>query len=419
MALRPELIYPKEKPLFVIGLIFSSLVWLALAITIVGIFYGLAIFAFILIAHALFLAYVRGNGVRVSEEQFPEIHTRAAAAAQKLGLPRTPEIYILQHGGFLNAFATKLLSRHYVILLSDLVDGCHDPRQLDFIVGHEMTHLAAGHLTWNTVLAPFRILPWVGPAYARACEYTCDRGGHYIAGDLEQSKRALVVLAAGGKLAQKANLDAFMRQGEEAGRFWMAIHELVSSHPFLSKRVRALQELAHPGTAPAQGRNFFAWLLAPMLGAGVGGGASAVIAMMVLWVGVGAAVAVPAFLKYQSSQKSAFAQLQDKDPWNSKADAFAGELGADPYADDLGAFEEDDAAAEAELERIRAEFEAMDRKAAERERRVEKQRSRPVQKKVAQKTQPRSKTVKASATEPAKKPTRKNTRPSSGGFGVE
>src|SRR5438045_287723 len=124
----------------------------------------------ILFAHALYLAYVKGNAVRVSEVQFPEIHERAKVAAQKLDLSKLPETYVLQQGGLLNAFATKLLSRHYIILNSDLVDGCQDPRQLDFVIGHEMTHLAAGHLSWNAVLAPFRLLPWVGPAYSRACE---------------------------------------------------------------------------------------------------------------------------------------------------------------------------------------------------------------------------------------------------------
>lgn len=308
-----------------------------MALTLVGLFYVGVIVVAILFAHALYLAYIKGNALRVSEVQLPEIYERAKVAAQKLGLGQVPEIYVLQHGGMLNAFATRLLSRHYVILLSDLVDGCQDPRQLDFIIGHEMTHLAAGHLSWNFVLAPFRILPWVGPAYSRACEYTCDRGGHFVAGDVEQSKRALVVLAAGGKLAQRANLDAFMGQGNEAGGFWMAIHELVSSHPFLCKRVAAVQEFAQPGTAKPAGRNPFAYLFAPVLGASVGGGAGAIVAMMVIWVGLGAAIAVPMVIAGGGSRSpSALDSLLD-------GKARGGSDAADPFAE-----------LEAEIERTRA-----------------------------------------------------------------
>src|SRR5439155_21002441 len=117
----------------------------------------------------LFLAHVRGNGVRLSDRQLPELYARCKAIGGKLGLEQTPEVYLLQSGGLLNAFATRLLSRRYVILFSALVDGCQEPAQLDFVIGHEMAHLAAGHLTWNVFLLPFRILPWAGPAYSRAC----------------------------------------------------------------------------------------------------------------------------------------------------------------------------------------------------------------------------------------------------------
>lgn len=34
----------------------------------------------------------------------------------------------------LNAFATKLLSRKFVILFASLVDECADPQQLNFVI---------------------------------------------------------------------------------------------------------------------------------------------------------------------------------------------------------------------------------------------------------------------------------------------
>jgi len=300
----PRLRSPKERPLFVVGVVVSSIAWLAIAVSIVGLLYAALGALFVLTAHALFLAHVRTNGVRIDERQLPDLHGRVAAAAKALGLAQVPAAYVLQGGGLLNAFATKLLSRRYVVLLSDLVDHCADPRQLDFVVGHELGHFAAGHLAWNLFLLPYRIVPWLGAAYGRACEYTCDRCGLAATGDTEQAMRGLVVLAAGGKVAAQVDLAAFASQRLEAGHFWPTVLELTSYHPFLCKRVGELQELARPGTVRPVGRSVAGSVLAPFLGA-LGGGAGAAPLVAVATVGILAAVAIPNFIRYQLRAKEA------------------------------------------------------------------------------------------------------------------
>jgi Zn-dependent protease with chaperone function len=281
MPFSPQLRSPKELPLFIVSVIFSSIAWLLVALTIVGIPTALGGLAFVLIGHAIFLAHVKGNGVRISEHQLPDLYARCQAAAFKLGLTTVPDVYVLQSGGVLNAFATKLLSRKFVIIYSELANQCHDPRQLDFVIGHEMGHLAAGHLAWNAFLLPAHLMPWLGPAYSRAREYTCDRAGYEFVNALEPSLRGLAVLAAGGKLAATVNLEEFMRQRAETGRFWMAVRELCASHPYLCKRAAALHELAMPGTAQPVGRNPLAFPLAPILGISVGGPSSLALILMI------------------------------------------------------------------------------------------------------------------------------------------
>ncbi len=308
MALDPRFVSPKEKKLFVAGAILSGLAWLAVVVSVVGILYAALGAVFFLAAHALFLAHVRTNGVRVDERQLPDLHARVRAAASRLGLEKLPEIYVVQGGGLLNAFATKFLSRRYVILLSDLVDHCEDPRQLDFVVGHELGHLAAGHLTWNLFLLPYRLVPWLGAAYSRACEYTCDRCGLAAAEDLEQATRGLVVLAAGGRIAARVDLAAFTAQREEAGGFWATVLELTSFHPFLCKRAAALQELHAPGTVKKVRRSVAGAILAPALGS-LGGGAGAAPLVMVAIVGMLAAIAIPNFIRYQLRAKDAGAKV--------------------------------------------------------------------------------------------------------------
>jgi len=123
---------PREVTLRTIAIVVSSICWLALAISIVGAIYGLVIAGAIAVAHALFLAHVRGNGVRISSGQLPEIWRKVSFAAEKLGLEKIPEVYLMQSNGVLNAFATKLLGRRFVILHSDLVDACEQAdQQLD------------------------------------------------------------------------------------------------------------------------------------------------------------------------------------------------------------------------------------------------------------------------------------------------
>ncbi len=80
---------------------------------------------------------------------------------------------------------------------------------------------------------------------------------------------------------------------------WSAVLELVSSHPYLCKRVGALQELHQPGSVEPVGRNVLAYPLAPIFGlaaAGTGGGAAGLLVMVAV-IGIVAAIAIPSLLR--------------------------------------------------------------------------------------------------------------------------
>jgi Zn-dependent protease with chaperone function len=288
----------RERTLFTISAIFSTIVWLALLISIVGILYGLLFGAVALVVHCLFMAHVIGNGVRIGPRQLPDLMRRIEAAAHKLGMDRVPEAYVLQAGGLLNAFATKILSRRFIIIYSDLLeasdadDGTGRANELDFIIGHELGHLAAGHLATRLFLLPSRVLPLLGAAYSRACEYTCDRCGHAVTGDIDASTRALVILAAGPKTARRVDIDAYVDQRRDTGRFWMAVYELNASHPFLSKRAAALRSAQGLAGVDPVGRNPFSYLLAPFFSFAAGGPQSAIL-ILIIFAGLAAAVAIP------------------------------------------------------------------------------------------------------------------------------
>ena len=107
---------------------------------------------------------------------------------------------MLQTGGALNALATKLFGSNLIVLYSDLVEACDENEAaLDMIVAHELGHIKAGHLRFMWFLLPGMMVPFLGTAYSRAREFTCDRYGFSGAGGGDGALRGLAILSAGAK----------------------------------------------------------------------------------------------------------------------------------------------------------------------------------------------------------------------------
>ena len=242
--------WPSERPLFALSLLVSIVLWLLALVSVVGIIYA-GIFALIFfLMHLGFVAHVRGSAVRLSPEQFPELHQRVARMAVKLGMMRVPETYVMQAGGALNAFATRFLGSNIVVLYSDLLEACGDNESArDMIIAHELGHIQAGHLAWHWVLLPSAIVPFLGTALSRAREYTCDRFGLAGAGDKDAALVGLSILAAGAKYGPRVNRTALVSQRALLNNGWMTLGEWLSTHPPLSKRLAAL-EPSLIGSAP-------------------------------------------------------------------------------------------------------------------------------------------------------------------------
>lgn len=233
--------WPTERPLFAAAAVASALLWLVAAITVIGLFYALFLGSFFFIMHLVFIAQVRGSGVRLGPEQFPELYERVESLALRMGMERVPETYLMQAGGSLNAFATRFLGTNIVVLFSDLLEACggNEPAR-DMIIAHELGHVHAGHLRWHWFLLPSKLVPFLGSALSRSREYTCDRYGLAGAGDREGAVLGMTILAAGGTHGPKVNREALVRQRAAIDTGWMTIGEWLSSHPPLVKRILQL-----------------------------------------------------------------------------------------------------------------------------------------------------------------------------------
>ena len=244
-----------EMPLFVVSVVASILLWILAAVSVVGLIYAVLIALFFFVIHLGFIAHVRGSGVRLGPEQFPELHARVEQLARRMGMGQVPEAYVMQAGGALNAFATRWARSHIVVLYSDLLDACgSDESARDMIVAHELGHIHAGHLKWRFLTLPAAFIPFLGHALSRAREYTCDRYGLAGAGSPDGATRGLAILAAGPVHGPKLNRAALVRQRADINTGWMTLGGWLSTHAPLSKRMAMLDpSLAGDAKLPPTG----------------------------------------------------------------------------------------------------------------------------------------------------------------------
>lgn len=261
---------PKENIYFTICLVFSLLIYTGIILGLVaavemGKAEILAMFAFyaiffLVLLHfirGVFIGIIRGNAVKLGPHQFGDIHEIVMRQSQALGLTNVPDIYLLQAGGALNAFATRFMGSDYIVLFSDVMEEAYEKNleTVEFITAHELGHVKRNHILKRLVVLPAMFIPFLGDAYSRACEYTCDSIGASLSE--EGARSGMLVLAAGTKLFRKVNVDQFVLQTQTESSFWMWFSEKVSTHPHLVKRIaRFPEKVAAPRSSAAQAQNW-------------------------------------------------------------------------------------------------------------------------------------------------------------------
>ncbi|MGE6492558.1 M48 family metallopeptidase [Exiguobacterium sp. NPDC077395] len=252
-----NLVHKREKLYFSL-LVAASVLMLILGIVLTVASFGLflwiigTIVSLSLFTHWIQIGYIRTNGVKVTARQFTELHEMVQRVGADMGIRLLPDVYILQAGGVLNAFATRFFQKNMVILYSDVVELTRtgQTKEVEFVIAHELAHIRRNHVQKQWVVLLGSIIPFLGSAYSRACEYTCDRmAAHYIQ-DFGAAKRALTVLAIGGPLAKEVNEFDYLYEASRENGFIAKYSELLSTHPTLPKRIASIATAAGEENIP-------------------------------------------------------------------------------------------------------------------------------------------------------------------------
>ncbi|WP_046472239.1 M48 family metallopeptidase [Allosalinactinospora lopnorensis] len=208
------------------------------------------------------------SAVRVSEQQFPDVHNYVRDAAYVLDLDEVPELYVQQNPKP-NAMAIGS-QRPFIVMTTGLFNLLEAEEQR-FVVGHEVGHILSGHAVYRTMLlALIRLaarVAWIPLGYIglraivtaleewyRKSELSCDRAGVLAAQDPDAAKRALMKMAGGSRLVEM-NPDSFLEQAAEYDRggdardSMLKILNLVGhTHPFAVIRMAELDRWIKDGS---------------------------------------------------------------------------------------------------------------------------------------------------------------------------
>lgn len=237
-----ELIHKNENKYFWIVLSISIVSYFLFALSVVGIFIILAIMAFSLLLHALMIGHIRLNGVKIGVNQFPLIHSTVEDLCVKMEIKQMPDIYVIQSGGVLNAFASRFFGRNMVVVYSEIFDLVEQgaEEELNFVLAHELAHIKRNHLGKMMFILPSMWIPGIAEMYLRACEFTCDRYAAYYTGNYPAAKNSLTILAIGKTMYGKVNRAEYLDQINQEKGFFVWLAEVLSTHPPLPKRINEI-----------------------------------------------------------------------------------------------------------------------------------------------------------------------------------
>jgi Zn-dependent protease with chaperone function len=209
------------------------------------------------------------NAVRLGPNQLPAIQHQAVLAAQRLGLPYMPDVYVSGERMW-EALTFGSDQSAFIVIGTALINTFHGA-DLAFLLAREMGHCRAGHAVWKTITRVLMgdqepakgwsrgLVSLIRPSqlvrgtieiplmlWARQAEVTADRAALLVVGDETIARRVLLSWSLRSvALYEQINFAAWMEQEEASEDELTRVSELVSSPtPYLTRRLRVLANYA-------------------------------------------------------------------------------------------------------------------------------------------------------------------------------
>jgi Zn-dependent protease with chaperone function len=243
-----QLIHKNEKKYFILSLIVSIIIYGLILFNIAVFIYFVFLAAILAFTNGIMTARIRLNGVRISPQQMPEVYEEIEKLCKAMEIHKIPEVYVIESGGVLNAFATKFSDKNMIVLYSEIFDliDTDDKEALSFVIAHELAHIKRRHVAKQMFILPAMLIPSLGKAYSRCCEFTCDRFAANYTNNIEAAMNGLTILAVGKKLFKRVNRNEYLMQSSREKGLFVMLAEKNSTHPSLPKRIEEIQQFFSP-----------------------------------------------------------------------------------------------------------------------------------------------------------------------------
>jgi hypothetical protein len=188
-------------------------------------------------------AGVRGNSIRLSAGQIPEIYDVLRRHCRRLGMASVPELYLSDDAISDSSQAYSAWHCHYIVLGTDyLQPDLERVREVfTFQLARELGRIRLSHTQWwdEMLIAYVVKIPYLRNVLLHLRTFSNDRYGAFLA---PEGLPGLLALASGRRMLPSVNVPDFVRQAREFRGGWARLSELLEARPHVLSRVTALYE---------------------------------------------------------------------------------------------------------------------------------------------------------------------------------
>jgi hypothetical protein len=191
-------------------------------------------------------ASIRGNSIRLSERQFPEVYALLKDHCRRIGMTKLPELFLT--GSTIQPYSRTFSSwREHYIVLHQVVFDIDDRKTLDvvsFILAHELGAIRLNQTAvWNEMLLTYISATKIfRNPLERARTYSRDRYGAALS---PTGFRGVLINAVGRRLMDHVDIEEYLAQERAYGGFWASLNVLFDPKPPVLTRLRKLHDAGY------------------------------------------------------------------------------------------------------------------------------------------------------------------------------